>query len=500
VFDTVDLRQVLPDVPHPRSGNGGVPLSAPLSGPVRALAGAVEGVLAQVPTELPGAQALADTAELLRVIERLRGALLTRLGDVDTRRLHTLDGAGSISSWVAQQQTSTDRKDVALARRLAALPGLDQAVQAGALSIATAQRISRALGRLRPHVDRPDALIDGQPAKDAMDGVIVHGVLGLVCKAFGGLADDDPRLDALLADLVDIAGRPVTELARLEAAFVLLAQHVEPAQLPGALGQLTDALLPNELERRAEDAHRNRAFTIALNEAGSGWRVSAGELDLECGELLDTVLRTELAVDANNPADTAGYSQLRADGWKSGEELPSCGGPRSLRQRRHDALRNGLRRYLDAGLAGMRDKLVPHLSVTVGAETLAGAPGALPAVAASGARLPLSLVRSWVCDTAVTRFVLSLGGRVIETSHTERTLKAHERRAKHIETGGRCQGAGCTCRPGTRLIPHHIDPWAACGTTSLTDTALVCEQTHHDLHTENSPSGSPTADGSTNTA
>jgi hypothetical protein len=78
--------------------------------------------------------------------------------------------------------------------------------------------------------------------------------------------------------------------------------------------------------------------------------------------------------------------------------------------------------------------------------------------------------------------VLSLGRKVIETSHIERTLKPHERRAKRIETGNRCQIAGCRCGPGATLIPHHPDPWWRCGTTSKDDTVLICESNHHDLH------------------
>jgi hypothetical protein len=77
---------------------------------------------------------------------------------------------------------------------------------------------------------------------------------------------------------------------------------------------------------------------------------------------------------------------------------------------------------------------------------------------------------------------------VIELSHTERTLKPHERQAKKIETGNRCQIAGCRCGPSpagpssSRLVPHHPDAYARTGTTSLSDTVWTCERCHHDLH------------------
>lgn len=96
-------------------------------------------------------------------------------------------------------------------------------------------------------------------------------------------------------------------------------------------------------------------------------------------------------------------------------------------------------------------------------------------------------MRRWFCDSAATRFILSLGRRVIETSHTERTLEPHERRIKKLETGGRCQAAGCPCPPGRPLVPHHPDPWSHGRTTSLTGTVLFCESSHHDVHSGGHP-------------
>lgn len=91
-------------------------------------------------------------------------------------------------------------------------------------------------------------------------------------------------------------------------------------------------------------------------------------------------------------------------------------------------------------------------------------------------------MKKWWCDSYVTRYVLGLGHRVVESSHTSRTLKPHERRIKHVETGGHCQGAGCCRGPGHPLIPHHVDAWARCGSTSLQETVLFCESDHAALH------------------
>ena len=83
---------------------------------------------------------------------------------------------------------------------------------------------------------------------------------------------------------------------------------------------------------------------------------------------------------------------------------------------------------------------------------------------------------------AVTRFVLGLGRKVLAVSHTGRTLTGTERRVKRLETGGACEVAGCARGPGCRLVPHHPTPYAECGTTSLSDTVLLCERNHRDLH------------------
>ncbi|MCU1672794.1 MAG: hypothetical protein JWN77_907 [Frankiales bacterium] len=157
---------------------------------------------------------------------------------------------------------------------------------------------------------------------------------------------------------------------------------------------------------------------------------------------------------------------------------------RSKRQRRHEALRLLLQQVLRSKVLGTRSKLPFQINVTISNAALHDQPGALPARTGSGATVPSALVRQWLCDSAITRFVLSLGNRIIELSHTERTAKPHERRIKLLETGGTCQGAGCYRGhdTGDPLIPHHPDAYARSGTTSVRDTVMVCEGTHHDIH------------------
>lgn len=441
------------------------------------------------PVELPEAQALEDTRGLIAAQAQLQAVLLRRLGDVDTRKLHRLDASATTTAWVRSQDGVVDASTVTLARRLSRLPGVEQAVRSGALSTRTATLIGAALTKLRPLVDRPDGLIDGQPGQDAVTAVVLDGVRSAVCQALGGLDEDDPRVTELTAQLSEISCWPASQLSRLEAAFVLLAEQIPSLDLTAAVGQLVDALLPNELAQRAAKGAEAAKLILRPNADGSGWLLRA-ELDLETGELAHAVLTAMHAVDPDNPTDTSATAELLDSGWEFGNPMPDGLAlqptpgtrPRSRARRLHDALKLALRALLDSGELGVRDRVAPHIGATIGVAALNRQPGATPATAASGLTLPLSLIQTWWCNASITHFVLGLGHRVLETSHTSRTLKAHERRIKHLKTGEHCQGAGCCRGPGWTLIPHHVDPWTRCGTTSLRDTVLLCQSDHAALH------------------
>jgi hypothetical protein len=453
-----------------------------LSPDVRALAEAAERVLATVPTDLPGTQALEDARALVAIREQVEVALLRRVGDVDARQLHVLDAMPTAASWLEQQGSDVDRGVVKLARRLGRLPIVERELRAGRLSMAAARRVALAVDKVRGFLDARDGLIGGLPAEDVLDGVILRGALQKYGESLGGIDDSDVRLRLLLTELVAIRRDGGTQADQVEAAFVALATRIEKSSLKPALEHLVDALLPQRLEDLAEKVHEERGAVFVENLDGVGGRLEV-ELDAEGFEFASAALAAQMAKDPENVKDTALAAELRAEGVDPYDEATvGRPKPRTMLQRRHDAFVSVMKDWLGSGIAGERGKVLPQIFVRVGLDTLHGAPGARPAVGGSGQRLPVSLVRRWWCDSAVTRFVMGLGNKVIEMSHTTRTLKPHERKAKVMETGGRCQAAGCTAPPGTPLIPHHPNPWVHCGTTSFYDSVMVCDRSHDDIH------------------
>ena len=445
-------------------------------GPVGALVRAVAALAAQHPAELPGPVALAQTAVLLQQLEVLRVIALGRLADVDTRQLHHLHGAPSTASWVDRQGVpGLDRGQVALARKLRALPATAEQITAGRLSLAAGQLIGTALAKVRPHLDRPDGQLDGHPQQHALRNVLVEGIAMLTAQALGGAPANDPDHHALRTLMGQLADAPLSAADRLEAGFVHLAQHLEPALLRAALDLLVDALLPNQHAKRARDAHHQRGFGLTLNHDKTGWQLTHHQLDLTLGELLWTVMHAGMTTDPDNPLDTAAH-QPPNQGDGNGHT------PRTKSQRQHDGLAHALRQTLDDSKLGSRDKTAPHIAITVTLDALHHTPGALPARTNSGAHWPTELVHRTLCDSRLTRLILNLAGRVQQVSHSQRTLKPHERLALHTQWGGQCAAAGCTRGPGHRLTPHHATPWWKTKTTSLPDTIPVCPSTHHDLH------------------
>jgi hypothetical protein len=320
----------------------------------------------------------------------------------------------------------------------------------------------------------------------------------LVAGATCGLSDD-PRLTDLIARTEQIVGSGTGQLDRIEAALCLLAAQSPRRELRACLAEQQDALRPSALEQHGDRAHDQRGLELQPAFGGGGGRVII-DADSELFEMLHAALAAEARRDAETVQDNALHAEARRQACtdeelarealkhdplaEDGERLAGLRKPRDRRQRAHDALRNLLQRYLDAGLAGSHNKTPVGITVTVPADRIEGRPGALPAVGGSGQRIPVSRLRQWWCDAAVTALVVSRGLIPLGITHTQRTLTAQERRASRVQHRGGCSGPRCCAPfdPLVNLVPHHVRPYATYGRTSLAETIWVCPKLHHDIH------------------
>jgi hypothetical protein len=433
------------------------------------------------PARVDPAQALADLAELLRADAALRPVRVEWLRDAHVRKLAALQDEVSVQTWARKRFDDVPRDDIATAGQLAGFPVLAAAVRGERVTVEASRLVAKALKQLRRHVDRPDGLIDGQPATEVIPAV-VGNVLPLVAAARMGLAEDDPLLARLRQEIRKIVTEPDTDLSRLEQAFTLMGQWVPLRHLKAALAQQVDALLPSSLEADAERARQRRSLRLDPEQRRIDVRA-----DDELYELAHTVLAATAAGDPENPADTNAKRELRDTGADAGtdlEEQDEVRFPRTREQRLHDALTLVLQRYLAAGLAGSHDKAPVSVTVTLPLEKLEKSAGALPAVGGSGRRLPASLVSRWWCDATVTGLVMTAGWIPLGQTHTQRTLTAAERRASLVQHGRACDGLRC-CTPHdplTTLVPHHVDAYAKSGRTSMADTVWLCPRLHDAIH------------------
>ena len=459
----------------------------PVSAALAALTAAVMLLEAQDPTTLAVDESLVDTDRLLDLQQRLRRYQLRAVVYLKHRKLYALDNEPSWRSWLSRRHPETHKPDLTLADTLSRYPILRSRVLTGKLSFEAARKVQRTLHKTRPHLDRPDGLIEGQPAAPVLSAIIDNSVQLITQAKLGTPDPQDPALLSLQAQAAEIHAMPDTQLGTVENALVLLAENIPSHLLGDGLSQQLGALLPDELQDDDQDADKDRTVQLSSNpdQVGGHVRIRAnGEL----WELLHTALAAAAGRDPANPTDTASAAQLRQllqeqeeDDWSLVEGVTR---PRTRGQRLHDALLLILQQYLAAGLAGTHDKAPVTVTVTLPDRLIEGQPGALPARGGSGKTLPTSLIRRWWCDATITPLIITAGWTPLGAVHTQRTLTAIERKAALVQHSGSCAGLGC-CRPGdplVQLIPHHVRPWHLYGETSLADTILACDSLHQDLH------------------
>ena len=421
----------------------------------RALAALLDAFLARPSADLAPADALERLRCLLPQLERLRMVALEGVRDMERRELFALASAGSASGWLRCQPVAPEGVTVTAARRLAMTPLAAAEVDGGRLSVRAALEIGGALDKLPRQVDEA-----------SVRAVLLDGIPAMISEARGG-GPISPAASVTLRQAAATDG-PVRD--RLESGFVAYAQGVQgvlpPSSLRGQLAVLIDALLPDLQDQRDRHTGADRSLELEHLFTG-GWHLH-GHLDEETGETLHQLLA---AVTARQDAT----------GLMGGDGRPD---DRSATQRRHDALRDLLslgarQRAVPGSGAEVPGRLTCSVAVVARLETLEGAPGSLPARWGSGSTIGRELARKVLCDSALTRVLLSTSGVPLDVGRAARLATKGQRAALTARYGGLCAAAGCGNRS---TVVHHVLPWAQGGQTDLDDMIAICEHTHNDIH------------------
>ncbi len=181
---------------------------------------------------------------------------------------------------------------------------------------------------------------------------------------------------------------------------------------------------------------------------------------------------------------------IRVDGWmttSAGEAFlaaidalmppPLPDDTRTPRQRRHDALEDLARYYLEHGDTPTVGGEKPHINVVCDLPALQGIAGGLHETE-HGPVLTVQELRALACDCSLSRIVLGPEGEIIDVGRRTRVWTAAQRRAI-IARDGHCTWPGCDRDPRWCDV-HHLKHWANGGNTDVANGKLRC-RFHHVL-------------------
>jgi hypothetical protein len=259
---------------HCAAAAGPVAASRPAGDPLRSLSAALADLAESDVTAVPVTSLGEQITAIGQLLHQLEGERLRRLAVFDRAGGATADGATTTTTWLRERAglaPGAARERVVVARELAdARPLTAAALAAGRISYTAAKEIALGL-------------------RDAPGCV------------------------------------PAEAVAAVEPVLLTQAPALAPGDIRRLLTRALQALAPDSLLAREQQAHDRRG--VRLSPLGDGWHLS-GDLTGECGAALDTALR---ALVAAQPA------------LDSGEPRPS------LAQRRHDAVHALARQLLDSG-------------------------------------------------------------------------------------------------------------------------------------------------------
>jgi hypothetical protein len=262
----------------------------------------------------------------------------------------------------------------------------------------------------------------------------------------------------------------------LSSARVLATAHDAD---PEAFAKAEETLVDAAQIHTVEDFQRVAAYwreAAARERAADGDRTVLDRQSLHASKTFLGRVRADADLNAETGELllTALNAQLSADRSESTEDED-----RSPAQRRADALGEILRQWLDLAdlptVAGER----PHVTLTVGVETLKGltdTPCELEHVGPTARETAEMLL----CDCSVARVVLGGRSEPLDIGRKTPVVPPSMRRAVVVRDR-HCRFPGCDRPPGW-CDAHHVVHWTQGGPTAVHNLVLLCRRHHRLIH------------------
>ncbi|MCP4967291.1 MAG: DUF222 domain-containing protein [bacterium] len=190
-----------------------------------------------------------------------------------------------------------------------------------------------------------------------------------------------------------------------------------------------------------------------------GWVTGDFYLDPVAGALLITVLDHEAPPDPEDAPD----------------------GPRTLSQRRADALADIIGRHMGGGKPGANP---PNVNAVIDVATLAGESPDLATARCEVDGIGVvarTVLDQMCCDARFTRFVMSGPSQILDMGRSTRLATSSQSRAVRVRDR-HCRFPSCDRRPQWCDI-HHIAGWVeSLGATNIDNLILLCRRHHTLMH------------------
>ncbi|MBA2508266.1 MAG: DUF222 domain-containing protein [Nocardioidaceae bacterium] len=382
----------------------------------------------------------------------------------------TLDGLGQPALWsasdgdvadiVAAAEQVTRRAAAVQAAAIAEAQRRDLPRQVGATG--TVAWMSGLLGTTPQRAHRMCKLAAGLDHVPATAAALAAGAIDsdqaqVIGSAVGGLPVE------VGSELRGKAETYLVEQAGLHHAGVLagLAAHLLEVVAP----EVAEAKLAEQLKR---DEARDGEYNVRLStQPNWRWRISLrGDFGPESWAVVAAVLGP-----FTKPAHHAG-----TDGAGNGG-VPTRD-PRSYDQRLADGLVELARRQLVAGDLPVRGGKRPQVVVTIDHDRLVNEMGL--GLLDNNVPVTATAARRIACDAQLISMVLGADSVPLDVGRSQRLISG-ELRAALVARDSGCAFPGCL-RPADWCEAHHIVHWADGGSTSLTNSVLLCGHHHRVIH------------------